>query len=1357
MKQRIFICFLLFLHGAFSNGQPSDHIRFDHITTSQGLSNNLVNDIYQDDHGFIWIGTLSGLNKYDGYQMKTYYHEDGDETSLRNNSILWLEAGPDEKMWIRTGDGITSFNTLTERFEPVDAYIDLLQTEDQFIVGIEMDRQGGAWVIIQNRGLVKLSQDLSGTLLANNSVDGDIKIASNDVTDITMDKDGNLWIIHSVGIIEVLDVRENRVIRKYGLPESFFNQPYFLSIFVDSDKDVWLRATDIPLGLYYLNTRNGNTRYFDEKDLSSKLIRSVIQDGEGNIWIGADHGGISVLNKESWQITSLKSDPDRYGSLLSNNINTLYRDRNDNIWVGTTKSGLSYHHVGANNFHHYKFDSKDPSYNDMSSVVEDERGNLWIGTNGQGLLYFNTRTNSFTRGSNYQQVVSGLQANVVVSLLYSSQRELWVGTYLEGLKRYRNGRFMTYGPGPDAAGPISSPNIWELYEDAGGNLWVGTLNQGVDKLNLREGAYTNYSQNDGLTVNYVTCILEDNQKRVWIGTGAGVTVFDPKDGTLRQYVTSDSIPGALSNNSINSLLLDSSGRMLVGTMGGLNIYHPETNRFLVVKEADGLSSDIVMAILEDDDRNIWVSTSKGITKISGLGTDAQEFQIFDVGDGLQGDSFTEGAALKMSDGRLIFMGQNGFNLFNPAEIKSNAQIPRLAFTQLQIANQQVKPGEHFNGRVLLKKNLNQIREMDLKYDENSFTIEFVALTYFQSGKNRYQYKLEGFDKQWREVSSDARMANYTNLDDGRYTFRVRASNNANVWNEEGISFDIVIHPPFWETPLAFILYFVAFVIFFYTARKLIILRERAKARVESEKLEAIRQHELDLMKIKFFTNISHEFRTPISLVLTPIERMIKDPSTVKVSDFTIIQRNAKRLLTLVNQLLDFRKMEANQHVLSESNGDLIKFMQDIVESFSDLSREKEVQLSLESEVAEYFTLFDKDKMEKIMFNLLSNAFKFTLPGGKIIVDLEHPEQDRIVISVSDTGIGIPENKLSFIFNRFFQHDTISNNIINNGTGIGLSITKEFVDLHRGKISMESKLGLGTTFTIDLPLKDLSHESHLYLEEMAAEGAGEEAVIAGDAHEQTVFLVEDNTDFRFYLKDNLKQYFNISEASNGKDAWKWIRDTNPDVVISDVMMPGMSGLELCRKIKGDPRTAHIPVILLTAQSSDRHKIEGLESGAIEYISKPFNFEILVSTIDSALKFQRRVNEARNKIEVEPGEISIVSMDELLVRKAIELVEANISNSDFSVEDMSHELGYSRGHFYQKLLKITGQTPMDFIRNIRMKRAEEFLKKSQLTVSEIAYKVGYNNPKLFSRYFKSVYRMYPSEYMARYKKTTEVREE
>lgn len=1328
--------------------QPSADIKFERITTSNGLSNNQINDVFQDKQGYIWVGTLSGLNRYDGYNVKSFYHEEGKSGTLQNNTILWMARGPEGKMWVRNSLGISVYNSSKETFEVPVGYLTLLQTEPVFIAQMEDDPYGNFWFVVENRGLVKISKDGS-TQQFNSNQDG-IKIASNTITDIVTDHLGNIWVVHSIGAIEMIDPRENKVIRRYGIPEISSKKENYWRLFVDMDQDVWLFSTDDPFGLFYLNTRTGETRLLDEKILTSELIRDVIQYEDNQMWIGTDHGGISVLVKDTWSVRSVLNDPDAPKSLNNNNVNTLFRDRDGGVWVGTTKSGINYHHRGANNFAHYKVHKKDPAYNDMSSMVEDRSGNLWIGTNGKGLLYFNRANHTFQSVLD-DMSIPGPTPAVVVSLLYAKNETLWVGSYLEGLFLYDGKRFSRFNFGNDD--PESGSSVWELYEDSQGNIWIGTLNRGAYRLNPKTNELTNFSIQNELKANYVTCITEDPQGRIWLGTGRGLSVFDPRDESVRSFLSEDTIQYPISNNSIISLHSDRDGQLWVGTLDGLNRYDEDKNGFKVFRDSDGLSSNIVMSIEESNNGDLWMSTSRGITRMS-TGLKPYDFQTFDLSDGLQGDSFTEDASLKTRDGDLIFSGQNGFNVFRPSEIEVSDKAAKTLFTKFFISSTEISTGAAFHDRVILTNPLDDTRDIYLNHDENTISIEFVALSFFQSSKLRYQYKLEGFDDDWLNAPPEVRSAKYTNLDFGNYTFRVRSSNNPNTWAGEDIFINIHIRPPFWQTPWAFGLYFSMIILALYLTRTYIVHRERQKAQVENERKEIERQHQLDMMKIKFFTNISHEFRTPLSLVLTPIDRMIKNPEKIKVGDLTIVQRNAKRLMTLVNQLLDFRKMEANQHVLSQSSGNIVAFLQDVTDSFSDLSREKEITLNFESEVRSFYTFFDKDKMEKVMFNLLSNAFKFTLPGGVITLDFELQKKaegsSNAVIMVSDTGIGIPEDKQQLIFNRFFQNE-ITGDIINNGTGIGLSITKEFVELHGGRVYVESKLNMGSTFVVEMPLRELSTDEDI-ADELVRELAGsvhkrEETIEPGNELKPSVLLVEDNFDFRFYLKDNLKQHYNITVASNGKEAWKMMMHQLPDIVISDVMMPVMDGHQLCEKIKSDPRTLQIPVILLTAQSSDQHRIQGLDAGAIEYISKPFNFEILVSSINSALKFQRRVQESGSRIKATPAEVDIVSMDEKLIAKAVNLVEENMSNSDFSVEDLSHELGYSRGHFYQKILKITGQTPIDFIRNIRMKRAADLLGRSQLNVSEVAYKVGYNNPKLFSRYFKSQYKIYPSEYRSK----------
>ncbi len=1314
-----------------------EDVKFEELSIRQGLSNNQVNFIFQDKDGFIWVGTIYGLNRYDGYEVKTFFHDSGDSTSLGSNTVLWMSYGPDGKLWVKHIDGISSYDPASGVFSYPQKYLDLLQTESHFIHQMVMDQQGTCWFNIQNRGIVAVDS-LGHLRTATSRERADIVLHSTSVTDMQLDSDNNLWVVHEEGVIEVIQTSSNHVIRKYGLPQHLLSKDNFWEFYVDSEKDVWVYAANNSFGVYYLNTRTGHAQIYAVPDLKSNLVSSVVQAADGKVWIGADHGGVAIISKVTGDILLVENNPDASKTLVNDNVNNLYLDNKKGIWVGTTKSGVSYYHPSASSFQHVQYDQRISAYNDMSSFAESSHGHLWIGTNGKGLLKYDLNTSRFLA---LDPIIAQNQPDVVVSLLMDSKETLWVGSYLSGVYRYSNGAFELFDLGQ--SDPVSS--AWELFEDKDGNIWIGTLSRGVFRYNDEDQSLFQLSMDNGLISNYVTCIEEDAMGNMWFGTGNGLVQYNPRTDELQTMLSATT---DLTNNSIISM--QPQGEVLwVGTLDGLNRLDLNTMAITSYRRNDGLSSNIVMAIEEDQQGHLWLGTDHGVTKLALIDDGSYDFHTFDVSDGLQAESFTEDASFKTSEGRLVFSGQHGFNIFQPQDIAVNRAPPSVLITGLSINNRLVVAREELNGRVLLDASIRNTRNVELEYSENSIAFDYLALSYFQSGKLRYQYKLDGFDEDWINAAIEQRRVSYNNLDYGTYTFNVRASTGANSWTQP-VRITMVIHPPFWETPWAFIAYIVLLLLLLFATRGYIIQRERMKASIENERKEVERQHQLDLMKIKFFTNISHEFRTPLSLILTPIERMINDPGHIKKGELTMVKRNARRLMTLVNQLLDFRKMEANQHTLSQSSGDLISFLQNVVDSFSDWSREKDIPVVFTSELKSFYTFFDQDKMEKIMFNLLSNAFKFTMPGGKITVDFEYQktgEAPHAVILVADTGIGIPTEKLGLIFNRFFQNE-VSGEMINNGTGIGLSITKEFVELHKGTITVDSKENMGTTFAVDLPLKEINSDEDL-AEELVRELTEsvhqvEDVIsVAGDDR-STVLLVEDNFDFRFYLKDNLKQYYNIQVASNGKEAWKSILQKAPDIVITDVMMPVMDGLELCEKIKSDPRTLQVPVIMLTAQSSDRHRIQGLEAGAIEYISKPFNFEILVSSINSALKFQKRVRESGMKVDPSPKKAEVVSLDEQLIAKAVLLVEENMSNSEFSVEDLSHELGYSRGHFYQKVLRLTGQTPIDFIRNLRMKRAADLLKRSQLNVSEVAYKVGYNNPKLFSRYFKSIYQVYPSEY-------------
>jgi signal transduction histidine kinase/DNA-binding response OmpR family regulator len=670
-------------------------------------------------------------------------------------------------------------------------------------------------------------------------------------------------------------------------------------------------------------------------------------------------------------------------------------------------------------------------------------------------------------------------------------------------------------------------------------------------------------------------------------------------------------------------------------------------------------------------------------------------------------------------------------------------------TDFQVFNKSMEPGEHFNGRILLQQAITRTRKITLKYRENVFSVSFAALNYFHPEKNQYAYMLEGFNNEWLTTDGSVRKATYTNLDPGEYTFRVRASNNDGIWTPAPLELHITILPPFWRTPLAFFLYILLIIGALILARRVVLERERLRSRIEQEKQEAQRIHELDALKIRFFTNISHEFRTPLSLIITPLEKILgKGVETNIQQQLVLVQRNARRLLNLVNQLLDFRKMEVQEIKLHTSEGDIVAFVKDLTSSFSDLSEKKQIHLDFHSSVRELNMLYDPDKIEKIIFNLLSNAFKFTPEQGNISVDVQLQQGSTLAIIVKDNGIGIPQEQQERIFERFFQHD-IPGSLLNQGSGIGLSITREFVKLHGGTITVDSAPGMGSTFTILLPVRGLVSQpvviAPVSTNILSAPAPADPVPAPYTGKKPVLLLIEDSEDFRFYLKDNLGVHFHIIDAANGKLGWDILQNTVPNLIVSDVNMPEMDGLELCRRIRQNQRLAHLPVILLTARASEEDQLEALDNGATDYITKPFNYEVLLSRIRNIVSQQVSLKKTfRQHIDAHPEEIAISSQDEIFLQQALQIVEKNISNPDFSVEELSRGLHMSRVSAYKKLLSITGKTPLEFIRSIRLKRAAQLLGKSQLTIAEVAYEVGFNNPKYFAKYFKLEYGVLPSAY-------------
>jgi signal transduction histidine kinase/ligand-binding sensor domain-containing protein/DNA-binding response OmpR family regulator len=1355
----------LMIAGGVGNCQVNDY-PFSRLDIRDGLSDNHVNDIFKDSRGYLWVCTNSGLNRYDGYSFKVFRHDDADPSSLTDVNVQRVFQGPEDKLYISTGmGGINIYNQSTERFVPkADAYLQERHLSRDGLVSIVQDRGGQFIFIYGDSGIYRFGRGTGAVPVRPANASSFSKSAG--IVDAGIDPSGSLWLSFGNGALERIDLASNKISFHSDVLQKMTPVPNGYRFFIDSKDKVWFFAPGYRSGLWELDRNSGKFSHYDadsgEARLSSNIVSDIAEDDNGLIWIATDHGGLDLLDKDKSSIRNLQhSDEER--SIPENTITTLYKDNTGTIWAGTFKKGIGYYQHNMLRFPLYR---RQPGregsfpYDDVNCFAEDGRGNIWIGTNGGGLIYFDRARNSFARFRHEARDPNSLSNDVVVVLAAGHDGKLWIGTYQGGLDCYDGKKFIHYQHRDPDGTSLADDRIYALREDRDGQLWIGTMLGGLDRLDKTNGKFYHNTafMPHSIHSNYVSALAEDSASNLWIGTAYGINVLIRSTGKYI-YFTNES--SKLSDNIVFGLLCDHEGNMWVATRQGLSVIAPSMDTFQVFHMKDGLPSNTVLSVLEDQDHFLWVSTSGGLSRIA-VTKENGTFKIkcvnFDEYDGLQGREFSENAALRTRRGELAFGGANGFNLFRPELISRDEHVPPVVLTGLQL----------YNKDVPLPLSLVKDSELVLSYDENNFTLEFAALSYINARKNQYRYQLTKFDKDWMQTDGRNRRATYTNIDPGDYLFRVKASNSDGVWNEKGITIRVIVKPPFWKTGFAYALYILLVAAILYIGRVRIIRRARARFALAQERREALRVHEMDRMKIKFFTNLSHEFRTPLTLILSPADKLIRgteDPGRRQLA--MTIERNAKRLLHLVNQLLDLRKMEVNELKLNMRQGDLPAFIKATVESFTDLAEEKRIILRYQTGLDHLPAWFDRDKIERILFNLLSNAFKFTPTGGSVTVELSVAERDKesalLELKVKDTGIGIPQALLGKIFESFFQGDA-PGHIRNQGTGIGLAITREFVEMHGGTIRAESVPNDGSCFTVLLPVTVLSEASpERPLSDIAVDGedaarakepSGNSLPLSSGAERRfKILLVEDDDDFRFYLKDNLAALFTILEASNGREGWQKTLAAQPDLVVSDVNMPLMDGLELSKKIKGDERVHHIPVILLTALTSEHDQLRALGMGVNDYISKPFNVEILISRIRNLLEYRGAVMEtSKKRVRVEPGEIEAEPEEtgEEFIRQAAKILEKNIANADFSVDEWSRELGLSRTTLYKRVLSATGTTPIGFIRSFRMKRAAQLLEKTRHNVAEVAYMVGFNNPKYFARYFKEFYGKLPSAYQAEKRK-------
>ncbi len=1359
--------FLLLISACcFTSLSGMNEITFKHLGVKDGLSDSQILHITKDSQGFMWFSTAYGLNRYDGYTFKVFTRNSKVAHSLPENSVEDVQEDADGSLWVRTSRlGYAYYDARKETFHPAAPLL-----RDKYGIPnppqlMYIDKEKNCW-----------AQCYEGTYYYNVAQQKltfyplDEKTGKQGLTlsCVTEDESGVLFL-YSNGAFERRDRQSGKSMsRNDYLIHASANLPGRYKMLVDTEGNYWIHAGPGAWVYYpaedrwdYLSTRKESPYV-----LSGDDVKDIREDAKGQIWIAIDHGGINIINKKLRTIKYLKNNIFDERSIVQNSINCLYCDDSGGIWAGYYKRGISYYNESIFKFrtdHLSQFNHIQNFTADVNAIVEDKPGELWVGTSS-GLVHLNRGTNE---RKIYQHAAgrNSLSGDVVVSLLKASDGKIWMGTYRNGLNSFDGRTFTNYRHEPGNPNSLVNDNVWALAEGSDGYIWIGTLGNGLQGLDPHTGKLTQYAKpGEGFDADYISSLCISRDENLYMGTSYGVAIYSPSKNTFERRTGNKRGTQEFLHPNVNAIYEDSRGLLWIATAEGLNIYNRKNDEVTVpVKELD-MGNEIIHAIVEDNNKNMWITTRSTISNIIvnvDPTTGAYVYTCHRYGelDGLQGQQFNVRSIIKMHKGEIIAGGTQGLSFFDPEGLKYNHVTPKIEFTGLQLFNEDVRTDSVYGGNRILTRALNHTSEITLKHSQNVFSITFSAMNYILPEKTKYMYKLEGFNTDW--LTADVNKLTYTNLAPGTYTLKVKAINSDGFSNHETAELRIVITPPFWASPTAYVLYLLLIGGILHLARRQILRNERHKYKLTQIEQEAQQKHEVDDMKLRFFTNISHELRTPLTLIISPLENVIKHiDNNEQKKKLEMVHRNAVRLLNLVNQLLDFRKSDVKGHQLNPSQGDIVDYIQGVSNSFTEYSEKRNIHLIFFSAIEELWMVFDEDKIGKVVMNLLSNAFKFTPEGGRVDVSLEllpaegdRPEQFEI--KILDTGIGIDDEDKELIFERFYQiHHKEGQK--SSGSGIGLHLVKEFVSLHGGTVSVLDNVGKGSVFIVTLPVVRAqgvhSQEAELVpdtaeilSQESPDELPGEENTERAESNLPVILIVDDNNDFRLFMRDSLEGEYIVEEASDGAKAWQMIPELQPDIIVSDVMMPVMDGNELCRLVKTDIRTSHIPLILLTARSAKEQKLEGLESGADDYITKPFDFDLLVIRIKNLLQLrQKRQENFKQLIEVAPSEITITSLDEKLINKAVRYVEDHISRSELSVEELSSELGMSRVHLYKKMVSITGKTPIEFIRIIRLKRAAQYLRESQQSVSEIAYQTGFSNPKYFRKYFKDEFGVLPSEY-------------
>ncbi|MCP4600084.1 MAG: response regulator [Proteobacteria bacterium] len=1299
--------------------QAAGNIRFERISMEQGLYQVTVSSILQDRQGFMWFATQGGLNKYDGYEFTVYRHDPDDSTSLSNNLIRTSFEDAEGHLWIGTEGGLNKFDRKKETFTRYLSQADNPRSiSNNKVKSIFEDISGNLWIGTDG-GLNNLDRKTGAFTRYLHQANNPKSISHNQIRSIFEDSKGNMWIGTDDGLNN-LDRKTGaftRYLHQADNPTSI-SHTEIRSIFEDSKGNMWIGTFGGGLNKFDRKTETF-TYHLHQPDnptsLSHNAVFSIFEDGGGTMWVGTNDG-LNKFNRDTGTFTRYLNQPDNPESLSDNTVFSIFEDTGGNLWVGTFGGGLNrFNRKTVGSFIHHQNQAHNPNSlnnNFVWSFFEDTEDNLWIGTYGGGLNKFDRKTGIFTHYLHQADNPESLSDNSVFSIIEDAGGTMWIGVD-GGLNRFdrKTGVFTLFKNQADNPKSLSNDFVMSILEDSRGNLWIGTYGGGLNKFDRNTETFTHYlNQTDNpnsISNNFVSTISEDTDGNLWIGTYNGLNKYDQNKETFTRYLNQADNLKSISDNHISKILDDSRGNLWIGTDGGLNRFNKKAETFTCYREKDGLPDDTIYGILEDSKGNLWLTTNRGIAKFN---PKTKTSTNYDKKDGLQSNEFTSRACYKDRAGRMYFGGINGFNEFRPDDIRDNKYIPPVTITDFMLFNKSVKvakPGI-ISDELQLQQHINFTKEIILGYKDYIFTFEFSVLNYRQSEKNQFAYKLEGFNKDWVETNYRHRRVTYTDLYHGEYIFKVKGSNDDGYWNKEGASIKLTILPPPWKTWWAYSLYALAalgllswfIVAMWLKARRLVAARVK-KIEEEKEKAEEFarmleikvedrtrelkgvnkelknvnedfrevneqlgianeRLRKLEKMKSKFFANISHELRTPLTLILAPVDAMLGgdlgELAEEHVEQINGIQRSALKLLKHINDLLDLSRMEEARLPIKIGRFSLKSHLIRILDFARPMAERKKIEIVLGSE-EDVLIEGDEEKLERVFVNLLSNALKFTDSGGKISIRTQ--KSDNIVkVSVQDTGIGITKENLEMIFDRFGQVDQ-SMTQRRGGSGIGLSMAKELVELHRGRLTVTSELGQGSTFVVEIPTslegnvpsnmidrrkeskdvpvkrreqdKDLAewtddilsrHEYRFMDIDKATERRLEPRPKTVELKSARLLVVDDNVEVLRYLQQSLQGTYDVWTAQDGKEAWELLLAHRHDLAILDIKMPEMSGLELTHRIRKDARTQDMPVILLTARDGAEHRVEGHAVGADQYFTKPFNLSELRVSIKSLLSSRSR---------------------------------------------------------------------------------------------------------------------------------------